>query len=147
MHWYNCGYCNAVPENATLSMCICCYDISGLSLKLDGPDHCIACIMHHNDFKAISLTDAILEMMDAYTRQQRGYGVRVGQANRYVGSLTNFPSPQKKKNQKNSTCNLCSDEKTWQNQPRIAGIPAGNLNLSNRILFGGESPSKFFEKP
>ena len=42
-----------------------------------------------------------------------------------------------------STCNLCNEVKIWQSQPRIAGIPAGNLAISKGILFGGESPSKF----
>ena len=95
--WCNCGHCNMVPKNASLSMCVCCkeQDFEGLRQKLDGPDHCIACITQHKDFAAISLTEAVLQMMEAYTRQQRGYGVREGWTNRYVGLLTNFPSPQK----------------------------------------------------
>ena len=84
--WCDCGQCKEVPKNATLGMCICCQeqDFEGLRDKLDGPNHIVPCITRHEDFKAISLTEAVLQMMEAYTRQQRGYGVREGWTNRYV---------------------------------------------------------------
>ncbi|XP_072017743.1 uncharacterized protein [Amphiura filiformis] len=73
--WCNCGHCLYVPNNATLRMCVCCQEqqeeFEGLRDKLDHRDY--SCITSHEDFRAICLTDAVLEMMAAFMRDRRGY--------------------------------------------------------------------------
>ncbi len=42
----------------------------------------------------------------------------------------------------NQTCPSCHFQRTWESQPRIKNIPAGNLLLSASILFSGSSPTQ-----
>ena len=43
-----------------------------------------------------------------------------------------------------ATCTHCDENVSWESQPRIGDVPAGNLLFSCAALFGGESPDKFF---
>ena len=40
------------------------------------------------------------------------------------------------------TCSHCSRRRTWENQPYIGKIPAGNILTSAAILYSGALPSK-----
>ena len=86
--WCQCGHCMYIPKNPTLKMCICCQEqnFDGLNSKLDSPDHIIPCITQHQDFDAMCRTNAVLEMMEAFTREKRGYGAKQDWSNRYVWS-------------------------------------------------------------
>ena len=83
--WCQCQRCLHVPVNPNVKMCVCCQEqpFDGLTEKLDGPPQ-MQCITEHADFSAICLTAAVLEMMEAYTRERRGYGVNEEWTNRFV---------------------------------------------------------------
>ena len=55
-------------------------DFEELANKLEA----IPCITQHADFTAVCLTEAVLEMMEALTRERRGYGVNEEWSNRYA---------------------------------------------------------------
>ena len=83
--WCSCNQCE-VPANPSVEMCVCCQEqeYAGLTEKLDSPDHIIPCITAHSDFRAIALTNAVLQMLAAHTREKRGYPINEEWTNRYV---------------------------------------------------------------
>lgn len=59
-------------------------------------------------------------------------GPSLGHIKRIIGSMVQIELE----------CGLCNHHRTWDSQPMIGNVPAGNLLISCGILFSGSLPSK-----
>ena len=84
--WCTCDNCVAMP---TVKECLCCNEEPAELLdKLH--EYYMECVIQHPDFRAVCLTDAVLEILMHCLREVRGYGADLQWENRSVLVLSIF---------------------------------------------------------